>query len=119
MGDKMALTMGERIPVVDVGGEINFFCGPKGSLMLLVKVPDLGVLYGKERVTISGMCCENGGDIRGGRDDGLVLDGTIRVVARVVAAGLGEVRDGDVFRGVLVTGFRRLQLGLPGRSDAV
>ena len=42
VGDEEALVVVEAlVPVVDVLGEIDLFCGPEGSLGLLVHLPDL------------------------------------------------------------------------------
>ena len=41
VGDEVTFIAGKAFPIFEVGGKVNFFGGPKGSLCLLVHAPYL------------------------------------------------------------------------------
>jgi hypothetical protein len=52
MGNKMALAVTQGFPVFEVTTEVNFFCGPKGSFMAFVLLPDYGIIDGENDKTV-------------------------------------------------------------------
>lgn len=44
MLDEMTLVFVKLFPILDVLGEVDFFCGPKGGLLVLVHLPDVVIL---------------------------------------------------------------------------
>jgi len=50
--DKVLFVLVESFPVLQVGKEIDFFGSPERSHLLLVHLPDLGVLNGEKNETI-------------------------------------------------------------------
>jgi len=44
MLDEVLLIIGKLLPILDILCEIDFFGGPKGSLLILVHLPDVTVL---------------------------------------------------------------------------
>jgi hypothetical protein len=52
MLDKMLFILIEFLPVLDVLGQVDFFGGPKGSLLVLVHLPDVVILNGKQHEAV-------------------------------------------------------------------
>jgi len=52
MLDEMTLVFVKLFPILDVLGEVDFFCGPKGGLLVLVHLPDVIVLDGEEHEAV-------------------------------------------------------------------
>jgi hypothetical protein len=50
--DKMALILGESLPILDVLGEVHFLSSPECGLLVLVHPPDVVVLNGKEHKAV-------------------------------------------------------------------
>jgi len=52
MLDEVLLIIGKLLPILDILCEIDFFGGPKGSLLILVHLPNFTVLNREQHETV-------------------------------------------------------------------